>query len=198
MPPKETDREAPYFGMVPIPQHDFPENFSKFCFSSLYIKEEVIKAMVEIKGECNVLLIGERVFDTKPEGLPYRLEEFKQKQSNAINTIKYRTGTENWIGKLEKIIRGSFNEVGKGWFNIHETSKETYEFGKLKKFLTVVNFMMQDTVLSLCKESVKEFVQFIETFIPEETNIESTAKVMNRFKEDEKAQEEDDEDSDDI
>ena len=25
LPPKETSRETPYFGMVPIPQHDFPE-----------------------------------------------------------------------------------------------------------------------------------------------------------------------------
>jgi len=27
--------------------------------------------------------------------------------------------------------------------------------------LTLVNFMMQDTVLTMCKESVKEFVSFI-------------------------------------
>jgi dynein heavy chain len=51
--------------------------------------------------------------------------------------------------------------VGKGWFNIHETSKETYEFGKLKKFLTLVNFMMQDTVLTMTKDSVREFVEFV-------------------------------------
>ena len=44
--------------------------------------------------------------------------------------------------RLEKIIKGSFKDVGKGWFNINESSKETYEYGKLKKFLTLVNFMM--------------------------------------------------------
>ncbi len=53
MPPKAKSKETPYFGMVPIPQHDFPEQFSEFCFNSLYIKEEVIKAMVEIRAECN-------------------------------------------------------------------------------------------------------------------------------------------------
>lgn len=53
MPPKAQSKETPYFGMVPIPQHDFPEQFSEFCFNSLYIKEEVIKAMVEIRAECN-------------------------------------------------------------------------------------------------------------------------------------------------
>lgn len=30
-----------------------------------------------------------------------------------------------------------------------ETSKITYDFGKLKKFLTLVRLMMQDTILSL-------------------------------------------------
>ena len=86
------------------------------------------------------------------------------------------------MGKLEKTIRGSFTEVGKGWFNIHETSKETYEFGKLKKFLTLVNFMMQDTVLTICKESVKEFLQYMLQFIPEDTEITSTSEVRNFFK----------------
>lgn len=71
--------------------------------------------------------------------------------------------------------------MGKGWFNIHETSKETYEFGKLKKFLTTVNFMMQDTILTLCKDSVREFVEFMVKFIPKETEIVSTSKVVNRF-----------------
>jgi dynein heavy chain len=78
------------------------------------------------------------------------------------------------VGRLEKIIKLSFTEVGKGWFNIHETSKETYEFGKLKKFLTLVNFMMQDTVLTLCKESVSEFVEFMLKYIPNSTEVTST------------------------
>ena len=85
------------------------------------------------------------------------------------------------MGRLEKIIKASFTEVGKGWFNIHETSKETYEFGKLKKFLTLVNFMMQDTVLTMCKDSVAEFVEFILKFIPESTSVESTSCVKNYF-----------------
>ena len=71
--------------------------------------------------------------------------------------------------------------MGKGWFFIRETSKETYEFGKLKKFLNLVKFMMQDTVLNLCKDSVKEFVEYMLSFIPESTEIKSTAVVHNTF-----------------
>ena len=41
--------------------------------------------------------------------------------------------------------------------------------------------MMQDTILSLCKDSVKEFVNFMVKFIPRETKIISTSQVNNTF-----------------
>lgn len=183
LPPKIPPKETPYFGMVPIPQHDFPEQFSNFCFNSLYIKEEVIRCMVEIRDDCNNLLKDNRIFDVSVKNKTLRVEEFKQLQSSSIATIKFNTRESGWVGRLEKIIKTSFNDVGKGWFNIHETSKETYEFGKLKKFLTLVNFMMQDTVLTLCKDSVKEFVAYVLAFCPTSTTIESTSKVQNQFPE---------------
>jgi hypothetical protein len=40
---------------------------------------------------------------------------------------------------------------------------------------------MQDTVLNLCKDSVREFVQFMLSYIPESTTISSTAIVYNTF-----------------
>ena len=180
LPPGAPQKDTPYFGMVPIPQHDFPEQFSNFCFNSLYIKEEVIKAMVEIRAECNQLLSDNKIFDASINKT-LRVEEFKQIQSSSIAQIKFNTREQGWVGRLEKIIKASFSDVGKGWFNIHETSKETYEFGKLKKFLTLVNFMMQDTILSMCKDSVKDFVKFMIKFIPRETHIHSASSVKNSF-----------------
>jgi hypothetical protein len=41
--------------------------------------------------------------------------------------------------------------------------------------------MMQDTILTLCKESVKEFVEFMMKYIPKETRIYTTGKVENIF-----------------
>jgi len=180
LPEKAPPKETPYFGMVPIPQHDFPEQFSNFCFKSLYIKEEAIRAMVEIRTECNQLLADNRIFNVA-NTKHLRVEEFKQIQSSSITHIGLNAGESGWVGRLEQIIKNSFDDVGKGWFNIHESARETYEFGKLKKFLTLVNFMMQDTVLTLCKESVKEFVQFILKFCPVSTKIVSTKEVHNTF-----------------
>ena len=95
----------------------------------------------------------------------------------AISSLKYATREQGWVDKLQRIIKTSFESVGKGWFYLQEKKKETYEFGKLKKFLTLVNFMMQDTVLNLCKDSVNEFVAFILDYIPLETKIHNTATV---------------------
>jgi dynein heavy chain len=35
---------------------NFTETFKNFCFASLYIKEEVIKALQDIRKECNKVL----------------------------------------------------------------------------------------------------------------------------------------------
>jgi dynein heavy chain len=47
-----------------------------------------------------------------------------------------------WITQMVSVIKEQFKDVGKGWFNMKETSKITYDFGKLKRFLTVVRLMM--------------------------------------------------------
>jgi hypothetical protein len=45
----------------------------------------------------------------------------------------------------------------------------------------LINFMMQDTILSLGKESVTQFVEFLMKYIPKETTIKSTSEVINIF-----------------
>jgi len=58
----------------------------------------------------------------------------------------------------------------------------------------MVNFMMQDTVLNLCKNSVHEFLAFILDYIPDETLITNTANVKNVFKNRKLEKEESDDD----
>lgn len=66
-----------------------------------------------------------------------------------------------------KIIKTQFSEVGKGWFNMKETSTITYNFGKLKRFLTVIRLMMQDTLTTLVNKSYREYYNLIHSFIPD-------------------------------
>lgn len=44
---------------------------------------------------------------------------------------------------MKNHVRSCLKDVGKGWFNLHESNREVYEHSKLKKFLNMVNFMMQ-------------------------------------------------------
>lgn len=62
-----------------------------------------------------------------------------------------------------------------------ETSKITYDFGKLKRFLTVVRLLMQDTLLSLVKRCYNDYYDFIRSFIPKEVTINSSSDVINRY-----------------
>ena len=43
MPPDPPPKEKPYFGLIKIPPHNFPEQFSLFCFNTLMNREEVIR-----------------------------------------------------------------------------------------------------------------------------------------------------------
>lgn len=77
LPPPPPPKIVPYFGQVPIPKHEFPEQFSNFCFNSLFIKNEVIRAMVQIREECNLVMSDNRIFNNKLNKT-MRVDEFKQ------------------------------------------------------------------------------------------------------------------------
>ena len=71
--------------------------------------------------------------------------------------------------------------VGKGWFNMQETSKITYDFGKLKRFLTVVRLMMQDIVLTVVKRCFYEFKKYLFLTIPKKVDVINSCVVMNDY-----------------
>lgn len=150
--------------------------------------------MVRIREECNIVLKDHRIWNVNINKC-MRVEEFKQHQQSSSTALKSATGENGWVDRLCKIIKESFKGVGKGWFNLNvtEDEKESYEFGKLKKFLQLVNFMMQDTILNLCKDSVDEFVVYMLDFIPDHTEITSAAAVKNRFDRIEQKQDDDEE-----
>lgn len=68
---------------------------------------------------------------------------------------------DTWVVTLRSAIRTSFKDVGKGWFNLAESNMETYEFSKLRSFLTLTRFVMEDTLRFLVDDSLAKFVAFI-------------------------------------
>jgi dynein heavy chain len=194
---EDTIEEVPYYGMINIPKanvtteskehfyvypntKDFTEIFKEFCFSSLFIKEEVIKALQEIKVACNEQVERE-IFSLTTEKEAIAIDEFKTIQESSISQLMSNL-KGNWIHKMTKIIKEQFSDVGKGWFNMKETNRLTYEFGKLKRFLTVIRLNMQDTLYTLIHRSLHNFFDFIKDNIPEKVEINSENNVQNYYR----------------
>ena len=137
---------APEVGTVNIPEYDFPEQFSEFSFHTALTKSEAISATVKIVEECNKLLKQANLFNVY-FSKSQRLEDFEQSQKQAIagavNQIK-----EVWVNAIKGTLLKSFKDVGKGWFNLHETSHEIHDYSKLKRFLNMTRFRMEDTMRS--------------------------------------------------
>ena len=187
LPPREEEKEAPYLGMIPLERNtdskDFTEIFKEFCFASLYIKEEVINALQEIKFECNKVLTM-NLFSLDINSA-LRVEEFKHRQDSSSAQVLYHLKGP-WVDQLKQIVTSQFSGVGKGWFNINETHKTTYDFGKLKRFLTLVRLEMQDVLLTLSKREFFMYHETIEYFVPEDVKIQRANTVHNTFKPDSK------------
>jgi len=182
LPPIKEEREAPEYGMIQLERNkdskDFTEIFKDFCFHSLYIKEEVIKALQEIRLECN------KILDMKLFNLEYpvtvRMEDFKHQQESVISQVLHHL-QNTWVADLVRIIRNQFSAVGKGWFNMKEPNKTTYDFGKLKKFLTMARQMMQDVVYTMTKKSCYAYYDSLCEFIPTAVSIKSANHVDNEY-----------------
>jgi dynein heavy chain len=68
--------------------------------------------------------------------------------------------------------------VGKGWFNLQETRMELYEVSKLKKFMNVVKFMMEDSLRFLVEDSLENYVKLFEISASSQVHVKSTSEVQ--------------------
>jgi len=50
---------------------------------------------------------------------------------------------DSWISTLRAGVRTSLRDVGRGWYNLHESDWEVFEVSKLKKLMEVIKFNMQ-------------------------------------------------------
>ncbi|MEW5308986.1 MAG: hypothetical protein WDW38_000903 [Sanguina aurantia] len=174
MPPQDPPKAAPLRGCIPIGRYQFPEQFGEFSFRTLLTKGEVISALGKIKVECAKVL--KMCFFNTHFTKSSRLEEMEQGQMQSIDTVgNYLKDT--WVVTLRSAIRTSFKDVGKGWFNLAESNMETYEFSKLRSFLTLTRFVMEDTLRFLVDDSLAKFVSFITGCCRSPVIVKSTCVV---------------------
>jgi dynein heavy chain len=116
-----------------------------------------------------------------------RVNEFKQIQKSSTSQISYYL-KETWVNKIKDIIKNNFAEdtaqsqqFGRPWYSLNENSKDTYQGSKLKKFLTQIKFIMQDTLLYMTEASVKRFVNSVMDFVPISVSVKDSYNVKNTF-----------------
>ncbi len=181
LPPKPAPKEKPYFGLINIPPHNFPEQFSQFCFNTLLSKDEVIKVQQVIRKECNDANLRNIYNINITHTMSVR--DFEGSQNGSItSTTNYLKN--QWGETIKKAIIENFTQpptAPKAWFNLNETSKEAYENGKLKKFLTQVKMTMQDTLLAITQRSATQFVDAILKFLPISVKVIDSNTVENVF-----------------
>jgi len=95
---------------------------------------------VKVNEECYRMLCTD-MFNLKATR-SLKLEEYQQRQHSQERMI-HKLMHEDWPYKLTHSIKSSLAHVGKGWYNLQETRRDTYEFSKLRSFLRRVNLMMK-------------------------------------------------------
>ncbi|KAK0056678.1 dynein heavy chain 1 axonemal-like isoform X1 [Biomphalaria pfeifferi] len=157
--PESYGKAIPNTGCCPdVPKYPFDEQYDGFAFNSLLTLPESIQAMGKVRTECN--RVSCMSLYHIPTAKPMRLEEFEQTQSQMTTQVGLSL-RDTWITVMRNNIRGALREVGKGWFNIHETNWEVYQISKLKKFMETVKFIMQDSMRFLVQDSLMSLTQMV-------------------------------------
>jgi len=160
-----------------VPPHDWAQQYCLFNFNSFLTKGELISCIVKTKAE-NQNIMSKSLFAPHPTKTT-KADEFEQMEIQAIQqTAAYLKDT--WLTSLKNSLRNGLKDVGKGWFNLNETKREVYDISKLKKFMTMINFMMQDTLRSMTEESMASYSNFICGAVSYEVQIEDIGKVESK------------------
>ena len=72
---------------------------------------------------------------------------------------------ETWVVTLKNAITNTFKDTGKGWFNVYKQSHEIHDFSKMKKFLMMTKFMMEDSLRFLVEDSLMKCVRAPSGFL---------------------------------
>ncbi|KAF4673078.1 Dynein heavy chain 1, axonemal [Perkinsus chesapeaki] len=179
-------RPAPESGLAAgIEPGCFDRAFGKFTFETIYTQRAVIRTVVGVRRLCLELLKSHPTVQLLPINLPHKpckIEAFKQWQKEAIDKTAARVA-EDFTARIVKMIRGNFEGIGKGWFNIEETNLEAYNYGKLKKVIMLVRLMLQDCLRDLAINTAELYVEYMKRHVPDEIKIENLRTVINKWPE---------------
>jgi dynein heavy chain len=153
---------ATYDGVVPVPAperspvpvevapggegFDISAATEKFRSQAFMTHPDVVACLASVHAEC-AKVAAMTLFNTNLTK-SVRLDEFQLMQTQAADYVHgYLRNT--WGTVCRQTVVGGLQGVGKGWFNLGESSQEVYDVSKLKKFMRMVKYIMEDALYSL-------------------------------------------------
>ena len=104
------------------------------------------------------------------------MDEFETAQKLTLNNASVAI-KEQWTGSVKDAFFDCFGKVGKGWYNIKETDRAAYDFGKMKKYQNMIRMRMEDTLRFLVDDAVASFTAFIHATCSAELSVNATNDV---------------------
>ncbi len=181
--PEEVVPVVPELGVVRIPDYNYNEMKKQFLFNTYYTEPKIIDALLKVRDE-SLGKEKKKLFQL-PMKKTVKLDEFEQIQLQSIDKL-VTSLSDGWLKSVSLHIKTSLQNVGKGWLNINETNRDIYNMGKLKRFMTAIRFMMEDTLRFLMRDSFEEYSEFIRrscNFIVETKSI-SEVEAEEMYEED--------------
>jgi dynein heavy chain len=142
---------VPEFGKAAPPAANMRKNKIQFSSSTFLNQPQVIVALEKLNVECSKVA-SMTLFNTKIIKC-LKLEEFQLTQSQSYEAVQAYTKAP-WVTECKKILLTSLSQIGKGWFNLAEKDQHVYEVSKLRSFMNLTKFIMQDALRTLVQVSL--------------------------------------------
>lgn len=157
--PAESTPDLPVPLPIVVPAYDYNGQKEHFNAQAFVIHSAIVACLASVHNECDRVM-ALSLFNSSITKC-VRLDEFQLLQSQAADQVQgYLRNT--WQGACKLAVVNGLQSLGKGWFNLQEKSQEVYDISKLKKFMRMVKYIMQDTLYSLVKDSLTALTLMVE------------------------------------
>ena len=185
-------------GQIVMPEgYSFKEARHQFTFQSFLTVPEVLACVNKVKVEC-FRVASASLFNIS--GATMRPDEFEQLQLTHCESIN-KLLRETWVNAVRNAIQNSLKDIGKGeelltdavdrrhaetdaldfagWFNLAEHRMNVYLQSKLRKLMTQLKFIMQDSLRYLAENSNAAFTKLITNSTALDVDVKSYDEVVS-------------------
>ena len=88
------------------------------------------------------------------------MHEFMAAQNRTMKTLA-RQVCEDWPSSVTMTVKNGLISVGKGHFDVDMTKTDMYKFSKLRKLLSRINYLMEDSLRIMTRKSLEAWQKFV-------------------------------------